>query len=39
MAAASPSWEITDIVEAHTDPDPIARVLRFDEVFYRLRRK
>ncbi len=37
MEAAFPPWQITD-VEAYTDPDPIARVLKFDEVFYCLRR-
>jgi hypothetical protein len=31
-------WEITDVEVADTDPDPIARVFRFDERFYRLRR-
>jgi hypothetical protein len=36
---AFPGWEITDAVIADTEPDPIARVFRFDERFYRLRRK
>ncbi len=36
---AFPDWEITDIVVADTDPDPIARVLKFEERFYRLARK
>jgi len=31
-------WEITDVEVADTDPDPIARVFKFDERFYRLRR-
>jgi hypothetical protein len=31
-------WEITDVEVADTDPDPIARIFRFDERFYRLRR-
>jgi SAM-dependent methyltransferase len=31
-------WEITDVEIADTDPDPIARVFKFDERFYRLRR-
>ena len=31
-------WEITDVEVADTDPDRIARVFRFDERFYRLRR-
>ncbi len=36
---AFPGWEITDIEVADTEPDPIARLLRFDERFYRLRRR
>jgi SAM-dependent methyltransferase len=32
-------WEITDVEVADTDPDPIARVFKFDERFYRLRRR
>ena len=31
-------WEIVDIEVADTDPEPIARVFKFDERFYRLRR-
>lgn len=31
-------WEITDVEVADTDPDPLARILKFDERFYRLRR-
>jgi hypothetical protein len=31
-------WEITDVEVADTDPDPIARIFKFDERFYRLRR-
>jgi hypothetical protein len=31
-------WEITDVEIADTDPDPIARMFKFDERFYRLRR-
>ena len=31
-------WRITDVEVADTDPDPIARVFKFDERFYRLRR-
>lgn len=38
VEAAFPAWRITDVVDADTDPDPIARVFKFDEVFYRLRR-
>jgi SAM-dependent methyltransferase len=36
---AFPAWRITDAVAADLEPDPIARVFRFDEVFYRLRRR
>jgi len=36
---AFPGWEITDIETADTEPDPIARLFRFDEAFYRLRRQ
>ena len=36
---AFPGWRITDAVAADLEPDPIARVFRFDEVFYRLRRR
>lgn len=36
---AFPDWEITDVEVADTDPDPIARLFRFDEHFYRLRRR
>ena len=39
VEAAFPAWRITDVIDADTDPDPIARVFRFDEVFYRLCRK
>ena len=39
VEAAFPAWQITDAIDADTDPDPIARVFKFDEVFYRLRRK
>jgi SAM-dependent methyltransferase len=35
---AFPGWTVTDVRDADTDPDPIARVFRFDERFYRLRR-
>ena len=34
--AAFPDWEITDVEVADTEPDPIARLFRFDERFYRL---
>jgi cyclopropane fatty-acyl-phospholipid synthase-like methyltransferase len=36
---AFPGWHITDVELADTEPDPIARLFRFDERFYRLRRK
>jgi SAM-dependent methyltransferase len=39
VEAAFPAWRITDVIDADTDPDPIARLFKFDEVFYRLRRK
>jgi hypothetical protein len=34
---AFPGWEITDVEVADTEPDPLARLFRFDERFYRLR--
>jgi SAM-dependent methyltransferase len=36
---AFPSWAVTAVVDADTDPDPIARLFKFEEVFYRLRRR
>ncbi len=36
---AFPAWQITDAVTADSDPDPIARAMKFNEVFYRLRRR
>lgn len=39
IEAAFPGWTVTDTVEADTEPDPIARAFKFDEVFYRLRRR
>lgn len=36
---AFPGWEIADALVADTDPDGLARALRFDEVFYRLKRR
>jgi cyclopropane fatty-acyl-phospholipid synthase-like methyltransferase len=33
-----PGWVITDVEVADTEPDAIARLFRFDERFYRLRR-
>jgi SAM-dependent methyltransferase len=39
VEAAFADWEITDVEVADTDPDPIAKLFRFDERFYRLRPK
>jgi SAM-dependent methyltransferase len=36
---AFPGWEVTDVETADTEPDALARLLRFDERFYRLCRK
>jgi SAM-dependent methyltransferase len=38
VARCFPGWEITDVEVADTEPDRIARLFRFDERFYRLRR-
>jgi SAM-dependent methyltransferase len=38
VEAAFPGWQITNVEVADTDPDPIARLFKFDERFYRLRR-
>lgn len=38
VKAAFPGWELTDVEVADTEPDALARLLRFDERFYRLRR-
>ncbi len=35
---AFPDWEITDAVIADSAPDSLARALKFEETFYRLRR-
>lgn len=35
---AFPAWEVTDVEVADTEPDPLARLFKFDERFYRLRR-
>ena len=35
---AFPTWEITDVEIADTEPDALARLFKFDERFYRLRR-
>jgi SAM-dependent methyltransferase len=39
VEAAFPGWKVTDVEVADTEPDAIARLLKFDEHFYRLRRK
>jgi SAM-dependent methyltransferase len=39
VEAAFPGWKVTDVEVADTDPDVIARLLRFDEHWYRLRRE
>ena len=39
VEAAFPDWTITDIEVADAEPDAIARLLKFDEHFYRLRRQ
>ena len=36
---AFPDWEVVDEVFADAEPDPIARLFKFDEHFYRLRRR
>ena len=38
VVEAFPGWVITDVIDADTDPDPIAKVFKFGEVFYRLSR-
>jgi cyclopropane fatty-acyl-phospholipid synthase-like methyltransferase len=35
---AFPTWRVTDVEIADTDPDALARLFKFDERFYRLRR-
>ena len=35
---AFPGWQVTDVEVADTEPDSLARLFRFDERFYRLRR-
>jgi cyclopropane fatty-acyl-phospholipid synthase-like methyltransferase len=39
IEAAFPSWEVTDVEVADTEPDALARLFTFDERFYRLRRR
>jgi SAM-dependent methyltransferase len=36
---AFPAWEVTDAEPADTEPDALARLFRFDERFFRLRRE
>jgi hypothetical protein len=38
VEAAFPGWEVTDVEVADSEPDALARLFRFDERFYRLRR-
>jgi SAM-dependent methyltransferase len=38
IEAAFPGWKVTDVEVADTEPDPIARLFKFDERFYRLTR-
>jgi hypothetical protein len=35
---AFPGWEVTDVEVADTEPDALARLMKFEERFYRLRR-
>lgn len=39
VEAAFPAWEIASVEEADTEPDVLARVAKFDERFYCLRRR
>jgi SAM-dependent methyltransferase len=36
---AFPGWEVADVENADTEPDALARLFKFDERFYRLRRE
>jgi hypothetical protein len=36
---AFPGWEVAGVEVADSEPDPLARLMRFDEHFYRLRRE
>ena len=38
VEAAFPGWEVTDVLPADAEPEAIARLLKFDERWYRLRR-
>jgi cyclopropane fatty-acyl-phospholipid synthase-like methyltransferase len=35
---AFPGWKVTDVEGADSEPDPMAKLLKFQERFYRLRR-
>ena len=35
---AFPGWNVTNVEVADSEPDPMAKLLKFDERFYRLRR-
>jgi cyclopropane fatty-acyl-phospholipid synthase-like methyltransferase len=35
---AFPGWKVTDVEVADSQPDPMAKLLKFQECFYRLRR-
>lgn len=39
VEAAFPGWDVTDVEVADSEPDPLARLFKFDERFYRLRRR
>jgi SAM-dependent methyltransferase len=36
---AFPGWTVTDVEAADSEPDPMAKLLKFHECFYRLRRE
>ena len=36
--AGLPGWNVTNVEVADSEPDPMAKLLKFDERFYRLRR-
>jgi hypothetical protein len=38
VEAAFPGWDVTDVEVADTEPDALAQLFKFDELFYRLRR-
>jgi SAM-dependent methyltransferase len=38
VESAFPGWEVTDVEVADSEPDALARLFKFDERFYRLRR-